>query len=185
MSLKYGKKQIQQMIETLEGEHETVEDAALATLATAEAIFEDRAQFVVVGQLCGNRDRLTIPPTDPEAVRVSLGWYSTEGDARKAAESLWQSTASGDTFRTWVLPVFHGTPAEFHGKRKQHYVALQEKAAMAQAQRFKDSIRKIEERNAQRLQEIRDMEQAAGGQNWPCPSNRVKTGECLHKPNCK
>lgn len=185
MSLKYGKGEIAAMVEAIDQDYDSFEDAAKAALATAEEIFEKRAKFVVVGQLSGSKERLSIPASDPEAIRISLGWYSTEGDARKAAESLWHSTASGDTFRTWVLPVCHDTPAALHGKRKQHYLDLQAKADAARQERLKESIRKRQEEAEQRLAEIRAIEAAAGGQSWPCPQNRIKANGCQHAPACK
>lgn len=165
MALKHGKAQITKMIEALEGEYETVEQAALAALATAEEIFEDRAKFVVVGQLKDKNGRSNIPPTDPEAIKLSLGWYSTEGDATSAAGSLWHSSASGDTFRTWVLPVFHGTPADLHAKQKEKY----QKENEARKQKASDKIKAdIEKRRL-------EMEERARGGKGSCE-------HCGHQP---
>ena len=152
MALKYGKAQVNKIVDVLDQDHETIEDAARAVLEAAERIFEERAKFVVVGQLAGTKDRLTIPSNDPEAIKVSLGWYSTEGEARSAAESLYHSTASGDTYRTWVLPTFHGTPAQLHDKAKRKYQAEMEKAADKAMERIRASIEKRmaeEEKRAQ------------------------------------
>lgn len=146
MSLKYGKTEIGQMIAAIDNpDHETAEDAAKAALAAAEEIFEKRAQFVVVGQLRASKDRLSIPPEDPEAIKVSLGWYSTEGDALNAAGSLVSNTATGDAFRCWVLPVFHGTAAAFHDKQKQKYADAEAKRAEKQREKFQESIVKHRE----------------------------------------
>lgn len=142
MSLKYGKASVKVMEAALEAPHETLGDAAEAAILASEAIFEDRAKFVVVGQLASTKERSAIPPDDPEAIRLSLGWYSTEGDARAASETLWHNAATGDTFRTWVLPVFHGTPAELHKKRKDAYQAQAEKAAEAVRLRLQGAIEK-------------------------------------------
>lgn len=165
MALKHGKGQIQKMIDALEGEYETVEEAALAALAAAEEIFEDRAKFVVVGQLHHTKERQDIPPSDPEAIKVSLGWYSTEGDARSAAESLWQNSGTGDVFRTWVLPTFHGTPAELHAKQKEKYAEAAKKAKEKASERMKESIRKRQE----------EMEERARGGKGSCEV-------CSHQP---
>lgn len=127
MALKYTKKQVQKIVAALEADYDDAESAALAVLGAAEEVFEERATWTVVGQLSATRERPIVPPEDPEAIRICLGFFSTEGDARKAAESLWHQTASGDTFRTWYLPVHHGTPADFHGKRRQRYRDLEEK----------------------------------------------------------
>ena len=140
--MKYGKGELQKMEDVLNAEHESVGAAAEAVLAAFEEIFEARSKFVVVGQLSTTPDHRELDPSDPEAIKMSLGWYSTEGDARKAAESLWSSTASGDTFRCWVLPVHNGTAADFHAKRKAQYVAAAEKAKEKDSQRIKDGIAK-------------------------------------------
>lgn len=146
MGLKFGKTEVNAVALVLDQDHESVEDAARACLAVMEDIFRARAKFVVVGQLCGNRERTEVPPSDPEAIKVSLGWYSTEGEARDAGEKLWGSTVSGDRFRWWVLNVHHGTPADLHAKRKAQYVALEEKQAEAKRDRLAESIRLWQEK---------------------------------------
>lgn len=142
MPLKYGKAEIAQVAEAIDQEHASVEDAALACLAAMEEIFEKRAKFTVVGQLLHTSERRQIPPDDPAAIKVALGWYSTEGDARTASEGLWSSTATGDVFRTWQLDVHHGSPAEFHAKQKAKLVALAEKRKAAVQERMVRSIEK-------------------------------------------
>ena len=150
MSLRYGKNELSTMAEVVDGEYDDVAGAASAALAAAEAIFEKRCKFAVVGQLASNQERGAIPASDPEAIKLCLGWYSTEGDARSAADSLWHSTASGDTFKTWVLPVEHSTAAEFHSRRKQFYVDQAEKARQASAERLRKEIEKQNEAAAER-----------------------------------
>lgn len=140
MSLGYTKKEVAKVAAVLDEEHESAEAAALACLGVMEEVFETRSKFVVVGQLLVAKSRGRIQPNDPEAIKLSLGWYSTEGDARKAAEGLWHNTASGDMFRTWMLNVHHGTPAEFHSERKQQYIALEAKQAEARQERLRKSI---------------------------------------------
>lgn len=185
MSLKYGKSEVNAIAAVLDEDHATVEDAARACLRAMEDIFASRASFVVVGQVTGTKERGSIPPDDPEAVRMSLGWYSTEGDARAAGDSLWFNTASGDTLHTWVLPVFHGTPAEWHGKRKQQHVAAQEKRKQAVWDRRMVADQKFREAQQKRADELRERERKAGGQTWPCYANRIKANECRHEPACK
>jgi hypothetical protein len=92
----------------------------------------------------------TIDPTDPRAIKVSLGWYSTEGDALAAAGSLWTSTASGDTYRCWVLPVHHGTPATLHAKRKAEIQAAAEKAKDKAWDKIRADIEKRQREEAER-----------------------------------
>lgn len=127
---------------------EQIHEFAELALGTAEEIFEKRASYVVVGQLASTREDGTLDPSDPRAIKLSLGWYSTEGDATKAAESLWQATATGDTFRVWVLPVHHGTPADLHAERKEQYQAEAEKRAEAARDKLRESIRKRQEADA-------------------------------------
>jgi hypothetical protein len=165
VSLKYGKREIEQMIATLEAEYEDVAQAALGVLATAEEIFEKRAQFVVVGQLRGTAERHSIPSTDPEAIKVSLGWFSTEGDAIKASESLAYSSSTQDSFSTWVLPVFHGTPADLHAKQKDKYAEAEQKRKDKARERFRLGVEK------HRLA----MEERARGGKGSCET-------CSHQP---
>lgn len=165
MSLRYGKKQIDAMIAALDADYETVKDAALAALGAAEAIFEERAQFVVVGQLQSTRSRTSIPASDPEAIKLSLGWYSTEGDAIKAAESLWHNAGSGDEFRTWVLPVHHGTPADLHANRKKAIQEATLKRKEKAGEKLDDDIRKRHE----------VLEERARGGKGSCET-------CSHQP---
>lgn len=153
MSLKYGKKQIEQMAAVLDGDYGTVNEAAFAALEEAERIFEERNKFVVVGQLAGTRERQTIDPADPEAIKLALGWYSTEGDANTAASSLWSSTSTGDRFRVWVLNVFHGTAAEWHAKRKAQYVELESKQKEARTAKMHADIAKRQQEAQARSEE--------------------------------
>jgi hypothetical protein len=165
MAIKYGKTQVQKMVDAIDQDHASAEDAALAALAAAEEVLEERAKFVVVGQLAGTKERGEIPPSDPEAIKVALAYFSTEGDALKAAESLWFSTASGDSYRCWVLPMFYGSPAELHAKAKEKYAAIEAKAAdKAKAKMLAD----IEKRHEA-------MEERARGGRGSC-------AVCTHQP---
>jgi hypothetical protein len=150
VSLKYGKAEIKLIAEALEQQHDSAEAAALAALQVMEGIFEKRAKFVVVGQLMQEKGGSTIDPTDPRAIKVSLGWYSTEGEALTAASSLWTSTASGDTYRCWVLPVHHGTPSSLHSKRKAEIAAQAEKAKDKASEKIRADIEKRQREEAER-----------------------------------
>lgn len=182
MSLKYGKTEISLMVEAIDQDHPTAEEAAKAALSVAEEIFEKRANFVVVGQLYRTKERSQIPRDDPEAIRLSLGWHSTEGDAIKAAEGLAVGTATGDQFNTMILPVHHGTPADLHKKQKDKYAADDAKRQEKRADKFRDSIAKHREAMLARHAEITAREQAAGGQQWPC--TKWTSGPCRHEPTC-
>lgn len=140
------------MIETLEGDYDDVGQAAKAVLATAEEIINERSQFIVVGQVVATKERGEIAPSDPEAVKLALGPHATAGDAQRAAESLWNSTASGDTLRCWVLPYFHGSPHEWHGKQRDKYREAELKRKNAQDDKVKASI----EKRRQEMQELAD-----------------------------
>jgi hypothetical protein len=144
VTIKFGKSEIKAMASVIDGEYESVDQAAEAVLQAATELFENRAKFVVVGQLSGTKERLNIPADDPEAIKVSLGWYSTEGDARNAAESLWHNTASGDTFRVWVLPMFHGTPADLHRSQREKY---EKEASKSQEKDRLRLLKQIEDRD--------------------------------------
>lgn len=161
MAIKYTTKNIKAMIEAIDQDHESAEAAALAALEAAEAVIEERAQWAVVGQLCATKERSSVPPSDPEAIKVALAFYSTEGEARKACESMWWSTASGDSFRVWAIPVFWGTPAEFHKERKAKYVTQQSKMRADQQERMQASIEKHRAAMLARAEEYREKELAA------------------------
>jgi hypothetical protein len=107
----------------------------------------------VVGQLASSKEDGLILPTDPKAIRISLGWYSTEGEAKSAADSLWSSLASGEQFRVWVLPVHHGTPADFHKLRKTHYEQIEQKTRDKKIQDMKDWIEARKKRNEELARE--------------------------------
>ena len=165
MSADWTKKQVQAMSEVLDGEYETVEEAAGAALSAAEDLLAQRATYTVVGQLTGNSERHSIPPDDPEAIKVALGWYSTEGKARAAAESLWSNASTGDRFAVWILPVHHGTPAELHAKQKEKYAAAEAKRKEAADTRFREGIKKREAA----------MQERARGGKGSCQT-------CAHQP---
>lgn len=160
MALKFGKRELEQMIATLQADYEDVGEAAKAVLATAEEIINARSQFVVVGQVVATREKGRIAPSDPEAVKVALGAYSTAGDAQNAAGSLWSSTASGDNLSVWVLDFFHGTPHDWHGKRREQIQQAQAKRKAAKDEKLLESIEKHRAAAQQRADEMRE-EQAA------------------------
>lgn len=161
MALKFGKTHRERVLAVLADEHETLDDAADAVFDLMGDLFAERASFVVVGQLAATRERTSVPPSDPEAIKVALGLFSTEGDARSAAESLWHSSASGDTFRVWWLPLFHGTPAELHKEQKAKYVAADVKRKTAQSDRMQASIAKRQAEMNERARLSQEEDNAA------------------------
>lgn len=184
MSLKLGKRELGRVIEALEGDYDTVEAAAKAVASTVEELLEKRAKFTVVGQLAIDENGNTVDPASPEAIKVSLGWYSTEGDARSAAESLVHNSASKQTFRVWVIDVFHGTAAALHGKQKAALELKQEERKEDQLARVRASRERMAHEANERAIRIREMETAAG-QQWPCWGSRIAEGGCRHTPTCK
>lgn len=161
MSLKYGKKEVSSIADVLDREHESAEAAALACLDAMETIFEQRAKFTVVGQLARTTARGRIDPGDPEAIKVALGWFSTEGDARTAAETLSIATATHEEYRVWILPVHHGTASSLLGERKAQLVAQQARAEEARKARFQASIKKYQEKREAEVRAVLNESAAA------------------------
>ena len=170
------------MIAVLNEDHETVEQAAQACLDLALEILEERSKFAVVGQLSDTKERGDIDPSDPEAIKLMLGLYSTEGDARTAAASLWHSSASGDTYRCWVLNVHHGTAADLHAAQRAKYVELEAKQKEKEKERVQAQIQK----------RMDEAEARNGGGKGACQCGHIKaehrmdgssTGACF-LPDC-
>lgn len=141
MSAKYTATQVREMAALLEGDFDSAEAAAAAALALAESMWQARSKYTVVGQLARTMAG-TLDPSEPEAVKVALGWYSTEGDARAAAESLTISTATKEEWRAWVLNVAHCSPAELMVERKRELQALEAKQDEARRRRVREQIDK-------------------------------------------
>ena len=91
---------------------------ALAAMEEALAIFEAKAKFTVVGQVMWE-DGKTIKSFDPAAEKVCVGVFNTETQAKGAADQLFGSPNSREVLRTWVLPIHHGTPAQWRKARKE------------------------------------------------------------------
>ncbi|WP_432482559.1 hypothetical protein [Kineococcus esterisolvens] len=88
-------------------------------MTKAWELYEERGQYTVVGQMYYSPEHRWLDPADAQAAKVALGRYATEGQARKDAESLVIGGATGEEFRTWVLPVWNGTPATYFAHRLQ------------------------------------------------------------------
>ncbi|WP_405056998.1 hypothetical protein OG474_30210 [Kribbella sp. NBC_01505] len=123
MAITFTKAHVKQMVETLDQDHEDIEAAASAALGTALEIVQARAKFTAVGQLHHPTGHLT--PGEARSNMVALGWYATEKQADDAAMSLVYSTATHETFRTWTLPIFNGTPAAYYSDRKKARAAAE------------------------------------------------------------
>lgn len=182
--LTWTKKHVGSMVEALDQDYDSIEDAARAALDTALNIIEERAKFAVVGQVYRTAEHGEIPPSHPAAVRMALGFFESDTKAREAAGQLTYNTA-GDQLKTWVVPTFFGTPAMWHKERRDYYADLQAKVKEKAAEKMKKSIEEHREAMMQRWREIEERERKAGGQGWPCPSNRIKAGGCKHEPTCR
>ena len=136
--LKYGKREIAKLAAMLNQDYATAEDAALAALKAMEEIFASRAKFTVVGKLKSTLEDGELDPRDERAVVASLGWFSTEGDAKTAADGMWRSTSTGEAFYTAVIPIYHGTAADFHKVRKK----LQEQRRADMEKRQRERLRR-------------------------------------------
>jgi len=172
------------MVETLDQDYPDMESAASAALDTALGIIEERAKFAVVGQVVKTKDDGVLAPSHPSAVKVALGFYESDTKANEAAGQLAFNTA-GDMLNTWVVPAFFGTPALWHKEQRDRYAAIEAKADEKRREKMRLSIEKHQAKAVERQAEILAMEEAAGGQQWPCPVTRIKAGACKHDPSCR
>ena len=182
--LSWTKRHVASMVETLDQDHTDIDEAARAALDTALKIIVDRAKFAVVGQVRHTKEHGDIGPDHEAAVKVALGFFESDTKANEAAGQLVFNTA-GDILRTWVVPTFFGTPAGWHKEQRDKYAEAEAKADEKREAKFRKSMEDHEAAIAERVEWYRDMEDRAGGQGWPCPSNRVKAGDCRHDPACR
>lgn len=115
--LSIGKRDVQAMADVLDGDYETVEEAARAAMEFAFARYEEKAKFTIVGQAAYTPDGGWLSPENAAATKVALGRYGTEKAAINDALSF-AIGSTGEQFKAWVLPVHHGTPASYFTKRK-------------------------------------------------------------------
>lgn len=184
MGLSWTKKHVAAMADTLDQDYADLDSAARAALDTALGIIEERAKFAVVGQVYKTAEHGEIPPSHEAAVKVCLGLFESDTKANEAGNAL-AFNASGDCLNWWVVPTFFGTPAAWHAERRDYYAGIEAKADEKRREKLLASIAKYQAEGEKRAEKIRAMEAAAGGQQWPCPSARIKSGECRHDPKCK
>lgn len=182
--LSWTKKHIATMADALDQDYPDLDSAAKAALDAALSIIEERAKFAVVGQVYKTAEHGEIPPSHEAAVKVCLGVFESDTKANEAAGQM-TSNAAGDSLRTWVVPMFFGTPAAWHKERRDKLAALETKADEKRREKFLKSIEENTRRMNERAAEIRAIEEKAGGQQWPCPSARIKAGDCKHEPACR
>lgn len=137
--LSFGKRDAQRLAKVIEplydqldpDQRAEVDTMAAAALDEAAEIVLERAKFVVVGQLYAGPETRWVARGEADAAKGCIGFYSTPGEAQKAAEGLTYNSQTHEEWRAWVLPVFHGSANDFHGERK---AAKQAAAAAALAE---------------------------------------------------
>lgn len=139
--LSIGKRDVAKVAAVLDQQYETVEEAARAALEEAFAIYESKAKFTVVGQLRYSPEGGWLNHDDALACMVALGRYGTETQARNDAESFVVSKSTGEEFRAWVLPVYHGTPASYFTGRKDAKAEAAARWNLSQADRLSKALR--------------------------------------------
>ena len=88
-------------------------------------IFNEKAKFAVVGQIYYTHTNGSLRSWDPSAEKVHVGFFNTERQAELAAESLHGPAAGSELLRTWVLPIWHDTPAAWRKSRRNSMMADQ------------------------------------------------------------
>lgn len=142
MALKPGKRDVQRVADLLEGDFDSAEEAAAAVLDLAWQLYEAKGKFTVVGQMYYSPTGGWLDHRDAQASKIALGWYGTEKQAQTAAESLVFSRPTGEEFRAWVLPVFHGTPSQYFTQRNEERKAEELKENGSKHPTFKELVRR-------------------------------------------
>lgn len=119
MAITIGKRMIDRLADVLDAPHDSVEDAAKAALEEAFAIYEEKAQWAVAGQLYYAPGMGYVSSEDAKDHRVVLGPFTTHKQAETACASLWTSSATGEEFQRWIVPMWHGSPAAYYKSRQQ------------------------------------------------------------------
>lgn len=175
MALSIGKRDVRAIADVLDQDYDSAEDAAKAVIEACFDLYESKAKFTVVGQLYYSIDGGWHGHDDAEASKVALGAYGTEKQAENAAKSFVISSATGEQFRAWVLPVYPGTPASYFSKRKDAKKKVKEDEAVIDArERFRngdgrtmaDALKALREENGWVTDEEME-EQAAAAATCP------------------
>jgi hypothetical protein len=166
VALKFGKRDIARIVDVIDREYATAEEAAEAALVAAYEVIKAKAKFTVVGQLATIAGE-KIPVDDPRAEKVALGWYGTEKQALDDALRLFYSTQTHETHRAWVLPIHNDTPSAYYVGRKKHKQA--EAAADVPAR---------ERTLAERIQWVEDNPGVAPPQHWGVEPARHRLSQC-------
>lgn len=138
MGLKPGKNDAKKLYDLLDRNWDDIESMAMAIMQEAFEVYESKAKFVLVGQSLDASasaelaSRFEFPAGTPDAERrmrskepmrdraVCLGMFATKAPALTASRSLTYSAFNKEEpFQAYVLPIYNGTPAEFHKERKK------------------------------------------------------------------
>jgi hypothetical protein len=154
-----------------------LDEIAMACCEAAFQLYEDKAKYAVVGQLLyGPYEAIMQPDED----KVSLGFYSTVIQAQNAAEGLTRATGGAtEVFRSWVLPVWHGTPAAWHSQRVAAIKESIEAVTITPAKRLSASIQARADAEAASIPRC-DYEALDYSMEWqPCIREAGHRGHCL------
>ena len=114
-----------------------VKALALELMEKSFEIYNSKAKFATVGQMFWTEADGNLKSWDPKAEKLCIGWFPTETQAKNAAAELYGSQAAKERFRTWVLPIWHGTTGAWRKARKEAIQAeLEVVAPPTQAERL-------------------------------------------------
>ena len=126
MSIKPRKSEVKKLVQVLDQEHESMEDAAEALLIKAYELYEGQAKFWVVGQVRPEGGWLS--PDEGMRSKVILGPFGTVKQAESAGNSLAYSHRTGEEARWWVVEGWYGTPASWYDMRKKQKDSAENRA---------------------------------------------------------
>lgn len=153
-----------------------LEALASAALTEAADIVLERAKFTVVGQLYAGPESRWVARGEADAAKGCLGFFSTAGGAREAAEGLTYNAQTHEEWRSWVLPVFHGSANDFHRERK---AAKQAAAAEALVRHKEEQGRLTEAWMQQRAEEIGEWFNGLPAEEQKAVRKRISKAEWL------
>lgn len=159
------KKQLEQLIEVLDADYETVDEAAKAVMAKAWDLYSARAKYVVAGQVHYTPEGGWLDHDDAAASKVVLGPYDTLGKANAAQDSLTIGRPTGEVFRTWVIERWSDTPAKWFAKRK---------ADMEKARKREDPGSPMEQARLERIDKVARLQEELGVDEY---GRRYRAGE--------
>jgi hypothetical protein len=165
--LTFTKAHIKRVSEVLDGEYETVEEAAKAVMAEAYEIVKERAKFTVVGQVVrigGEK----LDPASEDAAKFALGWYATQKQATDDAMRAVLSLQTNESAKVWVLPIFNGTPNAFYQGRKEERKALTQQEGAYREAELARRVKWFEDNPGARMPDDWTVEIAGESQTETC-----------------